>query len=470
MNKKNQGYSRTRTRYLNYVLHRSYTKTDHYFIDLAVAEMDYSFGPYYQTFLESSGIPVDIRLSLRKIEGGNPSRFLKRQISERKAELRLSGTNVIGNEKLRKQISDLEKILNKYESENIQPVNVSIIFRVFASHPAILNENVQRIKMDLGIIGFNVKQLPSNRNSVMGFFHPKVSHKLNYLMNTLQASSILPVFREPYADESGVVIGVDDESERFVHFDPFAQNSYNILIVGETGSGKSFFGKLLITRNIQSGTADRAIIFDPLNEYFCNFFGQDCSEIEIGEFVVNHSWTTDKTYDSSFEESVNHYRRVLIVKGTPVDLENEDLVHNFLKALNTIMMGNKEQKSLFAFDECHIILKSLKNSRTLGQMVRHSRHFNTGIINISQNTDDFLNDRTNTIPFNSNRIFIFRTRNLRETHKKILKLDDFDTMPPERLMGGKLHPYSECLMTDGEFCRKLRVISTELEDATLQLF
>lgn len=449
-------------RKVRYIRHRNYVKSGRYFTDLVAFDLDYSLGPYYQTLIESTNIPVHIRLSVGKVPDKNPSRFLKRLLSERKAELRLSGTSIAGNESLKRQIGELENMLRHYENEGVKPVNFSLTFRVFADHPAILRDNVNRIVSDLEMLGIRVKQVPVGRNTMIGLIRPGIIEKLKYLANTKQITTILPVFREPYVKPIGTVIGVDDLSERFVHLDPFSQNSYNMLILGETGSGKSFFGKLMVARNLHSGVAHKAIIFDPLNEYFCSFFDISCVEMDIVNYI--------SVSNSSSERGELDRSGVVIVKATPEELDDETLVNSFMKALNAEMMNNKQEKTLIMLDECHIILKSLRNSKILGQMVRHSRHFNTAMINISQNTDDFLKEHTNSIAFNSNRIFVFRTRNLRESQLKVLKMDDFDVSAPERLMGGKLHPYSECLMTDGEFCRKIRVISTEQEDSRLQRF
>ena len=450
-----------------YVRHRNYAMSERYFSDLAVSEMDYASGPYYLAFLESSGVPFDLRVSIRSIKDANTPRFLKRLLSERKTEMRVSGTSISGNETLKRQVNDLENILQQYEKEGVQPVNVSFIFRIFAEHPAVLNERVERVVNDLRMLGVKVVKIKSSKRSVSDFFLPAVNRRLNYLMNTRHAATIVPIFREPFDSENGSIIGVDDLSEKFVKYNPFSQNSHNILVMGETGSGKSYFGKLLLTRNIRSGIAERAIIFDPLNEYFCSFFEGDCSETDIQGFLGKKNSGAWFGHD---EKSASNCNRIIIIKPRAVDMDNHELIYLLLREINSLMMDQSGQRTLILIDECHIILRNPENGKILSQMVRHSRHFNTGIVNISQNTDDFLNERTNSIAFNSNRIFIFRTRNFKEAHRKVLKLDGFDFEAPERLMGGKMHPYSECIVTDGEYCRKLRVFSSPSEDEVLQRF
>ncbi len=449
--------------HFRFTRHRNYIESDRFFADLVVKDMDYALGPYYLSLLESTGIPFNVRASLRSVKDRNPGRFLKRLLSERKAELRLSGSNLSGNENLKKQIADLEKILYQYESDGVVPANMAFTIRIFADHPAILNENVNRIVNDLEMIGIRVVKVPSSKRSILDFISPNVQPKSNYLMNTRQAASVIPVFRNAEDGKRGIILGVDDLTERFVRFDLFGQNSYNILVVGETGSGKSYFGKLFLERSLLPGLAENAIVFDPLNEYFCDSFETNCSEIEIHDFIADFGNLGPSGIKSRED-------RLTIVKAEPEDLENDDIIHGLLRGINSMMTEHPNMRKLVVIDECHIILRNQRNAKALGQMVRHSRHYNTGIVNISQNTDDFLNERTNSIAFNSNRVFIFRTRNFKETHRKVLKLDDFEIDPPGRLLGGKMHPYSECLMSDGEYCRKLRILSTDWEDRKLQRF
>ncbi len=444
---------------------RNYTKSKLYFAELVVSELDYSLGPYYLTLLESTRIPFDIRTSLRKVSDPNPSRFLKRLLSERRTELRMSGTSLSGNERLKRQIGDLETIVNQYEREEVPPLNFSILIRIYADHPVLLNERLSRIIYDLKLIGIETKRVKSSKRAIKDFFLPDVNAKYNYLMNTRQAATIVPIFREAYEPSNGVIVGVDDISERIVYYDMFAENSHNALIIGETGSGKSYFAKLLVTRNIRAGYAERAIIFDPLNEYFCSFFDTNCTEVDIRDFLRGGHQKSAIQFPTF---SVKIPGSVLIIKANSEDLGEDHLISDLLRELNSLMVGSQGKKTIMLIDESHIILKNPSNGKTLSQMVRHSRHFNTAIINISQNTDDFLNDRNGSLAFNSNRIFIFRTRNFKESHKKVLKLEDFDIETPERLMGGKMHPYSECIITDGDYCRKLRVISTVSEDSILQ--
>lgn len=443
---------------VNYKRHGRYLETNSFSSDLLLVDCDYNSGPFYQTFLESTGIPVVLHTSVRKAGGSNPGKFLKSLIAERKAELRIAGTNTQKNNFLKMQLRDLESMRDRYEEERAQPLNIINSIRVYSTHPAILEDRVQRIKTDLEKIGMQTEELPTSATSIDRLVSTNFQRKHAYLMSSVDVAHIIPIYRDPNKERSGIPLGIDDLSERVTYYDPFRQTSYNAIIIGETGSGKSFFSKLMVMRSIEAKMTRSVFIFDPLNEYFCKHFNSRCTEVYLDEFIYN---TGDLEGHSS--------EKITIIKAQPEDVDEDIKIHKMLTLLNSGMMNNDPSSpKMIVIDECHIILRNNVNNKLLASMVRHSRHYTTSIINISQNTDDFLNDRSGSIALNSNRTFIFRTRNIRENHKKVLKLEGFSYEPPERLMGGSLHPYSECIVSDGDFCRKIRIISGSDEDSKLQ--
>ena len=447
-----------------FMRHLNFAKTDEYVSHIVVKNASYSSGPFYQTILESMNIPLDIILSLREVGSGNQLQYVNRLLAERKTEYRFSRGIPKETEYLKQQISDLERMRDEVEKNGRSVLDITMTIRVFAEHPAILNARVHRIESSLGMLGFLVtrdatKFLRKLKEYSLGMTKPR------YLMDTGSIAGILPLYRREEGSTDGIMLGFDDLSEKIVRYDPFSQNSYNSLVIGETGSGKSYFTKMFLMRSLHSGIAEKAIIFDPLNEYSCKFFENSCREYSVGSY----SRRTISEYQYQGEGTLNpHDFDIKIIKPSDGELENDGILEDMLTALNREMSQDKPRKTLIAIDECHIILRNLKNAKMLGAMVRHSRHYNTSIMNISQNTDDFLSSISSTIAYNSNRIFIFRTRNIGESHKKVLKIDGFDIPRPENLAGGNSHNYSECIVSDGTYCRTLRVITSGDEDLAIK--
>lgn len=442
----------------------NYAKTDKYTTNLVVKNSSSSSGPFYQTLLESMNLPIDIILSIRKASSGNSLQYVNRLLSERKTEYRFSRGMSRETEYLKRQISDLESMKLSCEKRGNKVFDITMAIRIYADHPAILNSRVQRIRTSLELLGFYTEQ---NSRAILHklknfYLYPD---RQKYLMDTQSIAGILPIYRDESASADGIVLGIDDLSEKVVRYNPFTQNSYNSLIIGETGSGKSYFTKIFLMRSLQSGICRKVIIFDPLNEYSCKLFGSNCKEYSVGSYVESVLSGIKKT-DNEWQTSV--YPDIRIIKPDIEELENDEILGEMLAALNRNMIENQSESLLLAIDECHIILRNLSNAKLLGTMIRHSRHYKTSIMNISQNTDDFLSRTSSNIAYNSNRIFIFRTRNISDSHRKVLKIDRFDIPGPENLLGGSHHKYSECVVSDGTYCRTLRVITSNFEDKILK--
>lgn len=442
----------------------NFAKTDHYISDIVVRNTSYSSGPFYLTLLESMKIPLDIILTLRDAGSGNQLQYISRLLAERRTEYRFSRGISRETEYLKQQVADLERIKDSVEKEGNRVFDITLTIRVHAEHPAILNARVQRIESSMGMLGFRtVRDTSSSLKKIKSFSLNLTRPK--YLMDALSIASILPIYRNENSGGEGIIIGIDDLSEKIVHYNPYSQDSYNSLIIGETGSGKSHFTKMFLMRSIAAGVSQKAIIFDPLNEYSCKLFGTDCMEYSIRSYVK-------RDLDQFIEEGNRPEKPqdvlIKIIKPEYEELENDMDIEELLLAMNREMTMNHDKRALIVIDECHIILRSSRNAKSLGTMVRHSRHYNTSIMNISQNTDDFINRQTSNIAFNSNRIFIFRTRNMNDSHKKVLKIDGFDIPPPENLAGGNRHQYSECIVSDGTYCRTLRIITSGEEDKLLK--
>lgn len=443
---------------------RKYVEGEDYFSNIAVVNASYTSGPYYQTFLESMKIPLDILISVKMINSRNPLQYVGRLLAERRTEYRFSRGMARETDFLGQQVADLERMKKEMEQLGSKVFDVAFTIRVHANHPALLKDRLERVAGALEMVGLRTsydkpQATRELRNSRLN------TSRTRYLMDSISLAPILPIYRIPESEDKGVVLGIDDVSERVMDYNPFSQNSYNALIIGETGSGKSYFAKIFLMRSLRSGLAERAIIFDPLDEYSQEMLPGQCKVYSVSSFI--REIRREKT--PGFGPAHGTEEKIKIIKPSYEEMENDELLGEMLESLNQEMSNKRRQGILIIVDECHILLRNTRNGKTLGAMVRHSRHYKASIVNISQNTDDFLQRSSSNIAYNSNRIFIFRTRNIGNSHRKVLKIDDFDIPPPENLAGGSHHPYSECVVSDGTYCRTIRIFSTNAEDRILKI-
>ena len=437
-----------------YFLKRNYVMGEVCFSDLYMSDAQYDLGPGYLNILESMQIPLAVRLKFERFGEEKAADYLKKMIAERKAELRGSGISFRNSRNMLKmQISDGERILNLLTSEGILPGKASLLIRVYADHPAKLADRITRIVTAFNYIGIRLERSVPVKQSTLNLLDDTASRVPNYLLNTRSVATIIPFLADSRASEEGIFIGFDDLTEMPVFLDIFAGASYNCLILGETGSGKTFFAKLVTGQYFSERKSENIIIFDPLEEYDCQAFGVSCKIVNLADGIAA---------DSSLRSGEgNNPPHVLILRISRTGGNGMDAAISRVLEMIGHAIEHGDGRKIVILDECHLILRSRENSSTLDSLVRHSRHHYASIINISQNVDDFLNLDNNSIAYNSSKIFIFRNRSVKDRDHTVLKKNDFDIDPPETLAGGKGLSFSECIFSDGTTAKKVRIIGTE---------
>ncbi|SRR5579875_88553 len=86
------------------------------------------------------------------------------------------------------------------------------------------------------------------------------------LTDTISAQAFYPLIDERVADPEGIYLGVTGDGSPLL-WDPWSQSNYNVVILGETGSGKSMTTKLILRRLLAKEPTLRVIGLDPEDEY-----------------------------------------------------------------------------------------------------------------------------------------------------------------------------------------------------------
>ena len=87
----------------------------------------------------------------------------------------------------------------------------------------------------------------------------------NYI-DTISASTFYPFINEDLIEEGGVFLGISGSNVPVV-FDVFARNNYNVVVLGEPGSGKSMTVKVFLKRFRKVKEGFGLNVLDPENEY-----------------------------------------------------------------------------------------------------------------------------------------------------------------------------------------------------------
>ncbi len=503
---------------------------------LSLVDGDYDSAGMYCSLLESTNLRMRQRISISSMPEKTSERTIKRLHASRKSEMKYEEkkdrTRAL---RLKRHVETLESLLRSI-SENGRGVYGTDVQLVLESdHPIELSRGARRVMGGLEYLGLIMKiNQRITRKEIMSLLGPFNDANKPYLMDSLSVASILPIHFEPVPESGGLVIGVDDLTEKPVFLDIFGGNSFNMLSFGETGSGKSFFTKLMVRRAILTSAVNNVYIIDPLGEYDAAIFPEGGAVVNVGsgEYIdplrvssnnpetidafismlihfdkgiaddvrvlrhylseylhtdglktmrdFLHLLANDKVIPSSVKlisellssvfmhEIVIQERQVVIFRpGQLVSSSNEPAMISILLSILS-MITSTHSKKIVLVDEAHNLIDSAECSKLLDTLSRHSRHYSTSIISMTQNPEDFfMNPRSHSLLLNSTRIFGFRTRSSSSEGFSIPGFDGFLGVNFTPLLGGRSDPYSECFLSYENHLRKVRILCTEREKSII---
>jgi hypothetical protein len=450
--------------------------------------------------------------------------------AERASEIRVNRSIDARNEKIRSEIPELDRMLKSTGLSGNSLFDLSLSVKISSQHPTSLQRSVNKFLMSMDLLGLKFKAPDYMKKNSLSIDLLQ-SSKTRYLVDSDPLSTMLPIFMSAEPDTSGILIGSDASTGMPIFLNQMKEASHNLLIIGETGSGKSYFGKILLMRLLITGVCKRAVIVDPLDEYGAEFFGDakivDASHGEyidffeyyesgrrVSEAITFFTDTLSLNEDErstlmAASSSIHDYNGIpYVIEKLSETITNRDLVDKlrYLKdrffrkkievplkdARVTIIRApsepGQEREKILAFslttaryiarsddaekvlliDEMHLYQNNPDTALFLANLFRNSRHFNTSVIGITQNSYDLEGSTfANTIRDNSIATFLFRTRSIRNPTDEG-GWTDYSGLQPELLAGGKNYNHSECFMLFKGKIKKLHITATEYEGKIIQ--
>ncbi|MFG1460946.1 MAG: DUF87 domain-containing protein [Thermoplasmataceae archaeon] len=507
-------------------IHKKYYSSDKYSAKFYLADSRYNLGNEFSRFVDAYGRDLSIFMTLKPIGGNTAKKRLKNMRSERSSELKVKNSKDARSEMIRSQIREIDDLIARMQREKSSLIDLTMDVKISSDHPVSLGSEVSRFIMSMELLSlfFARSEFFTRRSVKKRLLSDSLRHR--YLADSSSIAAFLPIFLSTSVLHDGVMIGTDSTTGVPVFLDQFRLPSHNLLIMGETGSGKSFFAKLLIQRFRVTNRVHRVIVLDPLDEYLPSMLGNNSVVIDTsaGEYIdfslylseenrilekVNFLTDTASLNESEQQElnaiassnSSNmdlgelaryvsatakslHLREKMLFLGgkmlkkrkeidyvksnilikTPSEPGNErERILTFTLTMARYLARTDDSRKIVLIDEMHLFLSGENSASHLSNLFRNSRHFNTSIIGLTQNSYDL--DQTayaNSVRDNSIASFVFRTRSLKEDGKtaRYINLEGHD---PELLAGGRNSDYSECIMVFNRRIKKLRINATGRE-------
>lgn len=219
---------------------------------------------------------VDISIMLRPAE---KTRFLKsanRKLIELESKL-VGKLPPMYQQKYENQKDSLEKLMEEIQSDSENLFDVSIVMCLKENTMEDLKSAEKRLQTAVASSRFRSKKIFFQGHQMIWYLLPICYHhkdlesQICWPMQSTLVSSILPFNSSELNYSEGVLKGMNGRTEGPIVYDRYNNqyfNNPNEVVFGESGSGKSYYLRLDMLRQITTGTSDRIFVIDPEREYF----------------------------------------------------------------------------------------------------------------------------------------------------------------------------------------------------------
>ena len=200
------------------------------------------------------------------------------------------------NESIKAQdnINDVVELISELRRNKEPLLHTAVFIELKASSEDKLKELQADVQMELTRSKISVDRLLLRQKEGFLSVHPAGNNVFaSQFERVLPASSVADLYPLNYSgktDESGFYVGRDKYGTNIlVDFDKRTEDktNSNILILGNSGQGKSYLMKLLLCNQRESGKS--ILCLDPEHEYedLCNNLGGTYIDMMSGEFMIN---------------------------------------------------------------------------------------------------------------------------------------------------------------------------------------
>src|SRR5919199_2453176 len=248
---------------------RDHVRLDaHYARVLVVIGYPRSVSPGWLAPLVEGELPVEVSLHIRPLPSGTMVRSLGLQIARLQSSLSVRRDRpadpavVVG-------IEDAERLRDRLQRGEERVFSTSLYLLLRAPSRQALDDLTRGVEAQLDSLLAQSRVALFEQERGLHACLPECRDQLLVPRNldTTSLATSLPLAGPSLLMEGGVLYGVSAHTQTPVIVDPFdaSLENYNGLVVAPTGSGKSYFTKLLALRNRVAGVD--FLVVDPHDEY-----------------------------------------------------------------------------------------------------------------------------------------------------------------------------------------------------------
>lgn len=236
------------------------------------------------------------------------------QQAMRKNHMMTTTNDVKESIKAQNNIDDVVELLSELRRNKEPLLHTAVFIELKASTEDKLKELQADIQMELTRSKISVDRLLLRQKEGFLSVHPAGNNVFaSQFERVLPASSVADLYPLNYSgktDEKGIYIGRDKFGTNIlVDFDKRTEDktNSNILILGNSGQGKSYLMKLLLCNQRESGKS--ILCLDPEHEYedLCNNLGGTYIDMMSGEFMINplepKEWSENSRFGNQEKET-----------------------------------------------------------------------------------------------------------------------------------------------------------------------
>lgn len=236
------------------------------------------------------------------------------QQAMRKNHMMTTTNDVNESIKAQNNIDDVVELLSELRRNKEPLLHTAVFIELKASTEDKLKELQADIQMELTRSKISVDRLLLRQKEGFLSVHPAGNNVFaSQFERVLPASSVADLYPLNYSgktDEKGIYIGRDKFGTNIlVDFDKRTEDktNSNILILGNSGQGKSYLMKLLLCNRRESGKS--ILCLDPEHEYedLCNNLGGTYIDMMSGEYMINplepKAWSENSRFGNQEKET-----------------------------------------------------------------------------------------------------------------------------------------------------------------------